>query len=268
MFSIIKKYDIIRNNIIVIVLCAMTFGISAQSNHTDYTLNSLIPPDSISNKDADSYVRDLIIPGTLVAVGTVGVWSIPFWDLNNKVQNGMASLRGNHYFKIDDVVQYIPVSAYIAMGAFGVKCKHPFRERFMAGTTAAIALGIIVNSVKYTVREKRPDANTRNSYPSGHTATVFMGAELIRQEYGLGLSIAAYTAAVGVGFLRMYNNRHWLNDVIGGAGVGILCARIGYWMLPLYRKWFHWDKTGTATAIMPSFNTTDRSLGINFTANF
>ncbi|MDE6694481.1 MAG: phosphatase PAP2 family protein, partial [Bacteroidales bacterium] len=50
-----------------------------------------------------------------------------------------------------------------------------------------------------------------------------------------------YTVATSVAFLRMYNNRHWLNDVIAGAGIGILSARIGYWMLPLYQRWFHWD---------------------------
>lgn len=258
-----------RKYIIIMILMALTFNVNAQIDYKDYAPDiHITPEDSISHEDTDKYVKDLILPGTLIGVGTFGVWSVSFWDLNNNVQNGMASLRGGHYFRIDDALQYIPISAYIAMGALGVKCKHPFRERFMAGATAGIALGIIVNSVKYTVREKRPDSFSRNSYPSGHTATAFMGAELIRQEYGTGLSIAAYTAAVGVGFLRMYNNRHWLNDVIGGAGFGILCARIGYWMLPLYRKWFHWDKTGTASAIMPSYNPTDGTLGLNFSAYF
>lgn len=252
----------------MIILAVLTLDVCAQDVEFDHTLNCHASlKDTVVNKD-NGYVKDLILPVSLIAVGTAGVWAKPFKDFNKTVQDGMTRLRGDHYIRIDEVAQYIPMSAYLAMGALGVNCKHSFRERFMAGATAYIALGILVNSVKYTVKEKRPDASTRNSYPSGHTATVFMGAELIRQEYGLGLSITAYTVAVGVGFLRMYNNRHWLNDVIGGAGVGILCARIGYWMLPIYRKWFHWDKTATATAIIPSFNIVDRSVGINLVANF
>ena len=54
-----------------------------------------------------------------------------------------------------------------------------------------------------------------------------MGAELVRMEYGGWYGIGAYTIAVGVGFMRMYNGRHWLHDVVAGAGVGILSARVG-----------------------------------------
>ena len=60
----------------------------------------------------------------------------------------------------------------------------------------------------------------------------------MREEYGFDMGIGAYTIAVCVAFLRLYNGRHWLNDVIAGADVGILSARIGYWMLPLYQRWF------------------------------
>lgn len=268
MIPINIRHGIYIVNVVLIILAVLTFDVGAMDFESDHTLNCHASlKDTVVNNDK-GYVKDLILPGSLIAVGTVGVWAKPFKDLNKTFQNGMTRLRGDHFIRIDEVAQYVPVSAYLAMGALGVNCKHSFRERFMAGATAYLAMGIMVNSVKYTVKEKRPDASTRNSYPSGHTATVFMGAELIRQEYGLGISIAAYTAAVGVGFLRMYNNRHWFNDVIGGAGVGILCARIGYWMLPLYRKWFHWDKTGTTTAIMPGFNSVDRSVGINLVANF
>ena len=69
-----------------------------------------------------------------------------------------------------------------------------------------------------------------------------MGAELMREEYGNAWGAGAYVIAGGVAFLRMYNDRHWLNDVIAGAGVGILAARIGYWLLPLERKLFRWEK--------------------------
>ena len=179
----------------------------------------------------------------------------------------MGKLRGTHYCRIDDYMQYIPVASYLGMGAIGIECRNHFKERLAVTATAYAAMGILTNTIKYTVQEKRPDSNARNSFPSGHSATAFMGAELIRKEYGIVYAMGAYTIAFGVAFLRLYNERHWLNDVIAGAGIGILSARIGYWMLPLYRKWFHWDKSNL-TAIMPSINLTDRNVAVNFVACF
>lgn len=212
-------------------------------------------------------IKQLILPTALVAVGSFGVCNGTFHKLNNSIRDNVADLRGNHYFRADDYVQYLPIISYVGLGAIGIDCKHSFKERFAAGATAYLAMGILVNATKYTVKGKRPDSNARSSFPSGHTATVFMGAELVRQEYGLGISIGAYAVAAGVAFLRIYNDRHWLNDVIAGAGIGILSARIGYWMLPLYQKWFHWDKH-LSIAVMPDYNVENRSFGVGFAASF
>jgi membrane-associated phospholipid phosphatase len=211
--------------------------------------------------------KQLILPAALVAVGSFGVRNGAFNKLKNSIRNGLADWRGDHYFRADDYIQYLPVVAYVGLGAVGVKCRHSFKERFAAGATAYLAMGIMVNAVKYSVKEKRPDSNARNSFPSGHTATVFMGAELMRLEYGTGLAIGAYAVATGVAFLRLYNDRHWLNDVIAGAGIGILSARIGYWMLPLYQKWFHWTKSATLS-VMPSYNIETRAVGFGLAASF
>ena len=34
----------------------------------------------------------------------------------------------------------------------------------------------------------------------------------------------------------MYNNRHWLNDVFGGAAFGFAAARIALWLLPYEQR--------------------------------
>ena len=111
-----------------------------------------------------------------------------------------------------------------------------------ANNTVAILMAATTNAIKYSVREKRPDSNTRNSFPSGHTANAFCGAELMRIEYGNWVGLAGYAVAVTTGVMRMYNERHWWNDVIAGAGIGILCARTAYWLLPLERKLFRRDR--------------------------
>ncbi len=59
------------------------------------------------------------------------------------------------------------------------------------------------------------------SLPSGHTATAFALAAYAARKidqwwsYTLFLPIAALT-----GISRMYHNKHWLSDVLGGAAVG------------------------------------------------
>ena len=90
-------------------------------------------------------------------------------------------------------------------------------------------------SLKHTLDVERPYPGVYTSFPSGHTVTAFIGAEILRREYGEkypAIAIAGYTVATGVGIMRMYNNRHWASDVLAGAGVGILSASLMYWLAP------------------------------------
>lgn len=208
--------------------------------------------------------HELIVPGVMIAIGIGGYFLDGYYGLTDNVNKDMIELRKKSYFHADDYLQYLPAVAYLALGATRVKARHPFRERLAAGVTAYLAMAALTNIGKYTFREKRPDSNARNSFPSGHTATVFTGAELMRIEYGLAYGIPSYIVATGVAFLRMYNGRHWLNDVIAGAGIGILSARIGYWMLPLYRKWFGWDKKkkDAMLVLSPQYEPETRQIGI------
>lgn len=79
----------------------------------------------------------------------------------------------------------------------------------------------------------RPDGSSRTSFPSGHTATAFMTATMLRHEYGHlspWIGIGGYTVATGTGLMRMANNKHWLSDVLTGAGIGILSTEVGYYL--------------------------------------
>ena len=175
----------------------------------------------------------LIAPTALLGLGFTGVW-LPQWkdNINSPVREWTASWRGDHRFHADDYFQYVPAGVNLVLG-FAVPHERPFRERVAV---------ILVNTLKYTVCEQRPSSDIRNSFPSGHTATAFMGAELMRREYGPWWGLGAYAVATTVAFLRVYNDRHWVNDILGGAAIGILSANVGYWMLPLERRLFRWDK--------------------------
>lgn len=93
-----------------------------------------------------------------------------------------------------------------------------------------------VNSLKYTTHEIRPDNSSNNSFPSGHTATAFMCATILHKEYGMKspcYSIGGYTLAGLTGVTRQLNNRHWIGDVLVGAGIGIISTDLGYFLANL-----------------------------------
>lgn len=212
--------------------------------------------------------QQLVAPAVLITVGAIGVSNDWFVDLKNDWRDNLYDWRGDHRFHIDDYAQYLPIASNVGLGFVGVPARHPFRERLVVSATGYVTMQTIVWVTKYFVNEKRPDSNARNSFPSGHTAMAFVGAEMIRKEYGNAWGAGAYVFASGIGFMRTYNDRHWLNDVIGGAGIGIMAANIAYWVLPLERKILHWDSKSTEMSIVPIYNSDDKSFRIAFTAMF
>lgn len=258
----------------IVVLSAISLSSTAKNLPTDtivtidsYTTNN----DSIQYQTKPKYrietdynfnYKQLILPVALTAVGWWGVSNGFIREIDNEVASGMESLRGDNYTHVDDYLQYLPIVGYLGLGSIGVKGQISFKERLMVGLTAYASTALLTKSIKLTVDEARPDGSDENSFPSGHTAIAFMGAELIRIEYGTWPAVGAYTVASTVAFLRLYNNQHWLNDVVAGAGIGILSARIGYWLLPVWRKLFKWDKSDKYITIAPSYNPTTNTCGI------
>lgn len=200
--------------------------------------------------------QQLAFPAAAVALGGAGV------------RNHLIDTRGDRRrYTFDDQLQYVPVVAYAGLGFIpGVKHRHNFGERLMAGATAYIVLTGLTQGVKRVVREPRPDTGKQNSFPSGHSATAFCGAELTRIEYGNAYGAAAYAFAVTTGVMRVVNNRHWCNDVLAGAGIGFLSAHVGYWLLPwenrVVKRLFHRKNRNSLTnSISTSARGTDGDNG-------
>ena len=141
---------------------------------------------------------------------------------------------------IDDYTQFFgpAMVAGLKLGGYEGRSDWP---RLLVN--AAFSYGIMagfVNGIKYTAKEMRPDGSTANSWPSGHTATSFVGATLLHKEYGLTRSpwwsVAGYGVATATGVMRVLNNRHWISDVMSGAGIGIMSGELGYALVDLIFK--------------------------------
>lgn len=152
--------------------------------------------------------------------------------VNNKEAKENTQLLTNFKTGIDDYTQFFGPAVTVGLKLAGYEGRSDW-PRLMA--SAAMSYGIMaafVNGIKYTAKEMRPDGTTANSWPSGHTATAFVGASLLHKEYGLTrspwFSVAGYGVATATGVMRVLNNRHWISDVMSGAGIGIMSTELGY----------------------------------------
>ena len=80
----------------------------------------------------------------------------------------------------------------------------------------ALAYGL-----KYTVRRPRPDGSSDDSFPSGHAATTFASATVLARHLGPKATWPALVVASFVSMSRVNQQRHYLSDVVFGAGLGI-----------------------------------------------
>jgi membrane-associated phospholipid phosphatase len=131
----------------------------------------------------------------------------------------------------DDLGQVAAGGLALGLNAVGVPGRH---KLFRAASTYATALAIETAAVfagKGLTEVLRPDGSARNSFPSGHTAASFVSARFLDREYGhvsYLYSLGGYSLAAMTGVFRQLNNRHWLSDVLVGAGIGIMSTDIAY----------------------------------------
>lgn len=142
-------------------------------------------------------------------------------------------------YKYDDYMQYAPAVVMLGLKGFGVESRSSWGRMLVSDAFSAAIMATVVNSIKYTAHVQRPDGSNYKSFPSGHTATAFMAAMMMHKEYGdrsPWYSISAFTVAAATGISRQLNNRHWVSDVLAGAGIGILSTELGYYLADLIFK--------------------------------
>lgn len=226
-----------------------------------------VNPLMVNKKPYKFKSAQLIIPATLIGVGIIGLES-DWLKYQNREMRDELQENIDRKITIDDFSQYTPMVAVYGLNLCGIKGKHGFVDRTIILGTAYALMGITVNSLKTVTKVERPDSSSRNSFPSGHTATAFMGAEFLRREYwdvSPWIGVAGYAIAAGTGFFRMYNNRHWFTDVITGAGIGILSVQAAYWLYPAISKAFFHKQYLKNTYIVPYLSPQEKGLSCRIT---
>lgn len=206
----------------------------------------------------------LIIPAIMIGVGFIGLESDWLKYQNNETKDELQE-HPHSKLGIDDFSQYAPLAAAYGLRLCGIKGLHDYVDLTIISGTAYLFTGLSVYGVKTLTRVERPNGSTHNSFPSGHTATAFAGAEILRREYwdvSPWIGVAGYAVAAGTGFLRMYNNRHWLTDVVEGAGFGILCAQAAYWLYPVITKTFFHKRHNADIFLSPYVSQDSKGLAL------
>jgi membrane-associated phospholipid phosphatase len=226
-------------------------------------------------RDKGLSVRTVAVPTALITYGVLTFVSKDLQRLNRYAREEIWQERNNGFPKpthVDNFTIWAPVVTVYALNLAGVKGKNNLLDRSLIyGLSNLIGNGLVFTTKSLT-HVVRPDSSNYYSFPSGHTAKVFLAAEFLRQEYkhrSPWYGVTGYTVAIGTGILRMYNNKHWLNDVVAGAGVGILSTRLAYWLYPKLKNSFirtHKHKNNGNTLILPTYQ--DGAFGVGLVRNF
>lgn len=188
--------------------------------------------DSVSSLPKKSVWKDFgkmtLEPSILITSG------LATWNLREEirdVRNRYLPEFRSHY---DDYMQFAPAATTFGLKIAGVQGRNNLVRTTLSYTAGMGIMLAVVHALKYTTCVERPDGSTRNSFPSGHTANAFMNAAFMHHEYGntsKAYSMAGYGMAISTGIGRSVNNRHWISDILVGAGIGILSSRLGYFFI-------------------------------------
>ena len=187
--------------------------------------------DTLFHSQTRFTFKQLSPPASLILVGLISNGHSP-----ESIKNEVAEERNEHFprFKthLDNYLQFSPLAVAYGLDAVGVKSKTDFANRtvillkgeFLALTTTSL--------LKKATHVLRPDGSSYTSFPSGHTTQAFAAATFLSEEYKdryHWMPYASYTLASSVGLLRVANNKHYISDVLVGAGIGYLSMKTAYW---------------------------------------
>jgi hypothetical protein len=213
-------------------------------------------------------VKSFIIPAVAIAYGFATMERHGLNGVNNEVKEEVWTESPHPKTTVDNYLQWAPAVAVYGLNAAGLHGRNNLRDRSMIFLMSQVFMNVTVTSLKHITHQQRPDGSGYSSFPSGHTANAFVGAEFMWQEYkdvSPWLAASGYLAAATTGYLRMYNNKHWFSDVVAGAGIGIASTKLAYWLYPKFQHKLFKDKLPN-TMIMPVYQ--NNSFGIGMVKQF
>ncbi|WEK35743.1 MAG: phosphatase PAP2 family protein [Candidatus Pseudobacter hemicellulosilyticus] len=208
------------------ILCSLTLFLCLFNQAYSQQPDSLPLPRSY-----DRFHHSLYIPGSLILAGILANGN-GAESFKKELAEERNEHFGNFHTRMDDYLQYSPIVIAYGLDALGVRSKTDLLNRTVILAKGELLVAGATGLLKTATHQLRPDNSTFNSFPSGHTAQAFAAATFLSEEYKgryPWMPYAAYGIASTVGALRMANNRHYISDVLAGAGLGIITMKLAYW---------------------------------------
>ena len=216
--------------------------VSSLNSFTDTLSTKSYAINPIQNQAVrPQWIKGAIVPAGLIIAGTITLLPEPYCLLSKyKIQEQVIQPFPGMDTPVDNYLQYAPLVALFGLKAAGVKSRSDFVNQMVIAAKAELLMGVIVHGMKNWIRIERPNGIGMNTMPSGHTAQAFVAATILDMEYrdtSPWISIGGYAVATTTALGRMVNNKHWISDVLIGAGIGIFSAKVVY-----YTHQYRWGK--------------------------
>ena len=207
---------------------------SLRIKHLDinYKLNQPVHPE---------WIKSAMVPAALFTAGTITLLpkstsSFSRYSIHDKILKSFPNAKS----QIDNYLQFAPLAAVYGLKAAGVKSRSDLINQLVITAKAELLMSVIVRGMKTSIPSERPSGGGMNSMPSGHTAQAFVSATILDMEYrdtSPWIGVAGYAVATTTGMYRMINDKHWISDVLIGAGIGIFSTKVVY-----YTHRYRWGK--------------------------
>jgi len=208
-------------------------------------------------------VQRSIVPAILIG-GSIVVNNSQFeQNLQLRIQ---AVVGEDFHSDVDDYLQYVPIIQLYISDLAGVESRNHWFDQTKYLLISNLITSSITHGIKKLTPKLRPN-DAPDAFPSGHTSFAFNNAAVLYHEFYRTAPVLAYSGflfSTTTGIYRMMNNRHWLSDVLFGAGLGILTVELVYWFEPF--KSFNPFKKSDAIVCQPIIS--DKQYGIYFSILF
>ncbi|MEK6154086.1 phosphatase PAP2 family protein [Flavobacteriaceae bacterium 3-367] len=184
--------------------------------------------DSTRQKSEVTFFKKSALPASLIITGVLLSDSRLERRLNQNIQERVGD---NFQTNLDDYMRFAPVAQLYIADIAGVKAKNHWFDQTKNMALSILLTDLLTKGLKKNIHKMRPNGFNAESLPSGHTSIAFSTASVLYEEFKDTSPLLAYSGygfATTTGALRMAKNKHWLSDVLFGAGIGVMVSKLVY----------------------------------------
>src|SRR5688572_28105218 len=178
---------------------------SANAQSLDYSL--LSDSAKLPTKWYESTaLKSAVVPAMLIGYGIATIGKNELIISSSDVQQWRQKEFPQFTTEADDYMPSAPLVIMFGLDAAGIKSKNSWVNQAIIFGLANALNGWSTRQIKHNTSIRRPDGRDRLSFPSAHTSSAFVAAEMLHQEFkneSPWISVAGYTLASTVGALRI-----------------------------------------------------------------